>query len=103
LCPQQQKNSQYARDFQKPEAAGRIKPEMLVMWVKEPQAREAYLEAMQRSSIEGMLNCYKANFPREPYKADTSLPPVKCSVLMAAAVLVLRPCPVHQLDVGFMD
>jgi pimeloyl-ACP methyl ester carboxylesterase len=80
--PQQQKNSQYARDFQKPEAAGRIKPEMLVMWVKEPEARKTYLEAMQRSSIEGMLNYYKANYPREPYKADASLPPVKCPVLM---------------------
>jgi pimeloyl-ACP methyl ester carboxylesterase len=80
--PQQQKNSQYARDFQKPEAAGRIKPEMLVMWVKEPEARKTYLEAMQRSSIEGMLNYYKANYPREPYKSDVSLPPVKCSVMM---------------------
>ena len=80
--PEQQKNSEYARDFQKPEAAKLVKPEMLVLWVKEPEARKEYLEAMKRSSIEGMLNYYKANYPREPYKADAKLPPVKCPVLM---------------------
>src|SRR5437899_4734599 len=31
--PQQQKNSQYARDFQKPEAAAKLKPEFLALWV----------------------------------------------------------------------
>src|SRR5438034_573206 len=41
--PEQQKNSQYAREFQKPEAAGKIKPEFLVFWVKEPEARKYYL------------------------------------------------------------
>jgi len=40
------------------------------------------LEAMKQSSIEGMLNYYKANYPREPYEADTKMPPVKCPVLM---------------------
>jgi pimeloyl-ACP methyl ester carboxylesterase len=80
--PEQQKNSQYAREFQKPEAAKLIKPEMLVSWVKEPEARKEYLEAMKRSSIEGMLNYYKANYPKEPYKADAKLPPVKCPVLV---------------------
>jgi pimeloyl-ACP methyl ester carboxylesterase len=38
--PEQEKNSQYARDFQKPEAAKSIKPEALALWVKEPEARE---------------------------------------------------------------
>lgn len=80
--PEQRKNSQYARDFQKPDAASKVKPEMLVFWVKEPDARKEYLEAMKRSSMEGMLNYYKANYPREPYKAEALLPPVKCSVLM---------------------
>jgi pimeloyl-ACP methyl ester carboxylesterase len=80
--PQQQKNSQYARDFQKPDAADKLKPEMLVIWVKEADARKKYLEAFQQSSIEGMLNYYKANYPKEPYKDDREFPPVKCSVLM---------------------
>jgi pimeloyl-ACP methyl ester carboxylesterase len=80
--PQQQKNSQYARNFQKDGAAALLKPELLVLWVKEPEARAKYLEAMRRSSIEGMLNYYKANYPREPYKDDRQFPPVKCPVLM---------------------
>jgi pimeloyl-ACP methyl ester carboxylesterase len=80
--PQQRKNSQYARDLQKPEAADKLKPEMLVFWVKEADTRKKYLEALRRSSMEGMLNYYKANYPKEPYKDDTEFPPVKCPVLM---------------------
>jgi pimeloyl-ACP methyl ester carboxylesterase len=80
--PQQRKNSQYARDLQKPEAADKLKPEMLVFWVKEADARKKYLEALRRSSMEGMLNYYKANYPKEPYKDDAEFPPVKCPVLM---------------------
>jgi pimeloyl-ACP methyl ester carboxylesterase len=80
--PEQQKNSQYARDFQKPDAASKMKPEFLVFWVKEPEARKKYIEAFKRSSIEGMLNYYKANYPREPYKENNDFPPVKCPVLM---------------------
>jgi pimeloyl-ACP methyl ester carboxylesterase len=37
--PEQQKNSQYARNFQKPEAAANVKPEQLTFWVKDPEAR----------------------------------------------------------------
>ncbi len=82
--PQQQKNSQYARNFQQPDAASKVKPEMLAFWVKDPQAREKYIEAFKRSSIEGMLNYYKANYPREPYTYDEEqkYPPIKCPVLM---------------------
>ncbi len=80
--PEQQKNSAYARNFQKPDAAKEVKPELLVFWVKEPEARKKYLEALGRSSMEGMLNYYKANYPREPYKEGAALPAVKCPVLM---------------------
>src|SRR5262245_4586078 len=80
--PEQQKNSQYARDFQKPDAASKLKPEFLARWVKDPEARQKYIEAFQRSSLEGMLNYYKANYPREPYADTRDFPPVKCSVLM---------------------
>jgi pimeloyl-ACP methyl ester carboxylesterase len=80
--PEQQKNSEDARMFQQPEAASKVKPEMLVFWVKEADARKKYLEAFRRSSIEGMLNYYKANYPRAPYKLDRELPPIKCPVLM---------------------
>lgn len=80
--PEQQKNSQYARTFQQPGAAAAIRPEFLALWVKEADDRKVYVEALKRSSMEGMLNYYKANYPREPYKADQEFPPVKCSVLM---------------------
>jgi pimeloyl-ACP methyl ester carboxylesterase len=80
--PQQQANSQYAREFQKEDAAKHVTVDRLVTWVKEPEAREKYKEALGRSSMEGMLNYYKANYPRPPYKSDRQLPPVKCRVLM---------------------
>jgi epoxide hydrolase 4 len=80
--PQQRKNSQYARNFQKEDAAKNVSSEMLVRWVEEPEARAKYLEAMRRSSMEGMLNYYKANYPREPYKDERKFPPIKCPVLM---------------------
>ena len=80
--PEQRKNSQYARDFQKPGAEKLLRPELLVVWVKEADARAKYLEAMGRSSMAGMLNYYKANYPREPYKDDREFPPVRCPVLM---------------------
>ncbi len=82
--PAQQKASQYARDFQKPDAAAKIKPEMLAFWVKDAEARKVYVEAFGRSSVEGMLNYYKANYPLEPYRERPAgdFPPVKCPVLM---------------------
>ena len=81
--PEQQKNSQYARNFQQPDAAKQVLPGMLAFWVKDAEARKKYVEAFNRSSIEGMLNYYKANYPREPYtEAIGDLPPVKCPVLM---------------------
>ena len=82
--PAQRKASQYARDFQEPDAASRIKPEMLAFWVKDAEARKVYVEAFQRSSVEAMLNYYKANYPREPYqeKPARDFPQVKCPVLM---------------------
>ncbi len=80
--PQQQKNSEYARLLQQPEAVKLMTPAVLAMWVKDPQDRKKYVEAFQRSSIEGMLNYYKANYPKAPYKDEQTYPPVKCPVLM---------------------
>jgi pimeloyl-ACP methyl ester carboxylesterase len=80
--PQQQKNSQYARNFQKEGAEKLLSAELLALWVKEPDARKHYVAAFKRSSLEGMLNYYRANYPKEPYKDDRTFPPVKCPVLM---------------------
>jgi pimeloyl-ACP methyl ester carboxylesterase len=79
---EQHKNSEYARNFQKPDAATKLKPEMLVIFHKDANVRKRYLEALGRSSMEGMLNYYKANYPRPPYTANRELPKVKCPVLM---------------------
>ncbi len=91
MNPNQQRNSQYARDFQRPDAAKRMSVDFLSMWVKDPAARKIYRAALKRSSMEGMLNYYKANYPRdaaeaaarsEPAKARESVPAVKCPVLL---------------------
>jgi pimeloyl-ACP methyl ester carboxylesterase len=79
--PEQRKNSQYARDFQKPGAYKLLTPEALTFWVKEPEAKQRYLAAFKASSLEAMLNYYQANYPREPY-ADVEFPKVKSPVLM---------------------
>ena len=81
--PQQQKNSQYARNFQQPDAHTRLKAEQLAGWVKDPEAKKKYVEAFNRSDFEAMLNYYKRNYPREPYVEDTSpVIKVKAPVLM---------------------
>ncbi len=89
--PNQQRNSQYARDFQRPDAAKRMSVDFLSMWIKDPAARKIYRAALKRSSMEGMLNYYKANYPRnaaeaamrsDPSKAKEAVPAVKCPVLL---------------------
>lgn len=81
--PQQQQNSQYARNFQKPDAHLQLTPERLAFWVKDTKVREKYIEAFGRSDLEAMLNYYKRNYPREPYKEDASpVVKVKVPVLM---------------------
>jgi epoxide hydrolase 4 len=81
--PQQQKNSAYARNFQKEGAEKQLTAERLAGWVKDPKAKEKYIEAFRRSDFEAMLNYYKQNYPREPYKEDTSpVVKVKMPVLL---------------------
>lgn len=81
--PAQQKNSQYARNFQQPDAHTKIKAEQIAFWVKDPEAKKKYLEAFNRSDFEAMLNYYKRNYPREPYQENkTPMPKVQCPVLM---------------------
>ena len=72
--PDQQRNSQYARNFQKPGAHEKLSAEGLTSWVKGDAKRAKYIEAMKRSDFEAMLNYYKRNYPRPPYREDTSEP-----------------------------
>lgn len=76
---EQQKNSQYARNFQQPDAHTRLTAEGLAFWVKDPEAKKKYIEAFKRSDFEAMLNYYKRNYPREPYTEDKS-PVVKAKM-----------------------
>ena len=79
----QQKNSQYARNFQKEGAHNLLTSEGLAGWVTDSIAREKYIAAFNSSDFEAMLNYYKANYPREPYTEDDSpLIKVKCPVLL---------------------
>lgn len=84
---EQRKNSAYAREFQKPDAASKLTAEGLAGWVKDPAARARYVEAFRRSDFEAMLNYYKANYPRasetEAAPAPAKVfPKIKCPVLM---------------------
>jgi len=72
--PDQQRNSQYARNFQQPDAHEKLSAERLTRWVKGEAKRAKYVEAMKRSDFEAMLNYYKRNYPRPPYEEDTSEP-----------------------------
>ncbi|HEU4391599.1 MAG TPA: alpha/beta hydrolase [Blastocatellia bacterium] len=82
--PEQQKNSSYARNFQKEDAHKSLTAEALAGFVaRDAATRAKYVEAFKRSDFEAMLNYYKRNYPREPYTEDTSpVVKVKCPVLM---------------------
>ena len=85
---EQQKNSQYARDFQKPDAHKFLTPKGLAGWVTDKEAQKHYVAAFKRSSFEGMLNYYKANYPKTSGSNQassakpSSYPKIKCPVLM---------------------
>jgi pimeloyl-ACP methyl ester carboxylesterase len=77
--PQQQKNSQYARNFQMEGAHTKLTAEGISGWVKDPAAKAKYVEAFKKSDFEAMLAYYKRNYPREPYALDTT-PVVKAKM-----------------------
>ncbi len=86
--PEQVRQSQYARNFQNdPDIADNLTPEFLTGIVLgdggDPELRKMYLAAFGRSSISGMINYYKRNFPKEPYTEDnTEVVKVRSPVLI---------------------
>lgn len=81
--PEQQKNSQYARNFQDPEFYRQLSLERLGAWVGDPEARKRHLQAMQRSDPQAMLHYYQANYPAPPYVTPAAPPPqVKAPTLL---------------------
>lgn len=87
--PRQYQAAGYARQIQQLPPDGRtlihegvdieLTPELYAAGFQDEQPK--YLEALRRTSIEGMLNFYRANYPRPPY-TEGSYAPVKCPVLM---------------------
>jgi pimeloyl-ACP methyl ester carboxylesterase len=90
--PEQIKNSAYARTFQQgaPTDAAvffgqPMTPQTLSGWVRDPDARQRYVDAFGRSDFTAMLNYYKANYPTASGSALAplpNLPKVKAPVLM---------------------
>lgn len=83
--PQQKKNSEYAFNFQKPEAHKALSAQRLADWVKDSNARARYVEAFEQSDFEAMLNYYKANYPKPdapPPSGPPTFPKVKAPVLL---------------------
>jgi len=75
--PKQQENSAYARRFQQDGAHLQVTSEQLA-GIRQMSGgrdelsvdRERHLAALGRSDFEGMLNYYKANYPKPPYQED---------------------------------
>ena len=90
--PEQIKNSEYARTFQRltpkdPNVffGNPMTPQTLSGWVRDPAARKRYVEAFERSDFDAMLNYYKRNYPAESgaaLKAAPEPPKVKAPVLL---------------------
>lgn len=60
---EQQQNSAYARNFQKPGSENALTAEGLAGWVRDPVMKPKYIEAFKRSSFAAMMNYYRANYP----------------------------------------
>jgi pimeloyl-ACP methyl ester carboxylesterase len=85
MNPEQKKNSEYAFNFQKPDAHKLLTAERLAQWVADPAAKVRYIDAFKQSDFESMLNYYKANYPKpdaSPPPADVTFPKVKVPVLI---------------------
>ena len=77
--------SSYARNFQSPNSHERLTAEGLAMALSrgDSEIQSRYLEAFKKSSLDAMMNYYRANFPREPYTEGQflNLPKIKAPVL----------------------
>ena len=90
--PEQIKNSEYARNFQRKDPTdptvffGRpMTAQTMSGWVTDQAARKRYVEAFEKSDFEAMLNYYKRNYPRASgpdAPVLPELPKVKMPVLM---------------------
>jgi pimeloyl-ACP methyl ester carboxylesterase len=81
--PEQRANSQYARDFQHPDSHRSLNARALAGFVsRDEETRVKYVEAFENSSLNGMMNYYRQNYPREPYgDSFADMPNVSIPVL----------------------
>ena len=77
--PKQQEASAYARGFQQDGAESVVSKESLCAWVADSTTRELYLEALGRSDLSAMLNYYRRNFPKPPFR-ESAWPRTKVPV-----------------------
>ena len=54
--PEQQKNSQYARNPQEPNAHLQLTVKVLAEWVTAPDTKTLYIDAFEKTDFEAMLN-----------------------------------------------
>jgi len=82
--PEQQRNSAYARAFQKEGAHRRLDlDELAALVARDEETLAKYREAFALSDPEAMLHYYKQNYPRAPYVEDTrEFPKVQAPVLL---------------------
>jgi pimeloyl-ACP methyl ester carboxylesterase len=73
--PQQQQNSQYARNFQREGSETSLTAEGLANWVRDPAEKALYVEAFRRSSFAAMMNYYRANYPSGTNAPPANAPP----------------------------
>jgi pimeloyl-ACP methyl ester carboxylesterase len=83
--PRQQAASSYARAFQEEGSEATLTAESLCAWVGDGAERARHLEALHRSDFAAMLNYYRRNFPRPPYR-ESAWPRAK----VAAPVLMIH-------------
>jgi epoxide hydrolase 4 len=81
--PRQQENSSYARNFQRPDSHLDVDIPRLAQAASggDPTVHARYVEAFERSSVEGMMFYYRQNYPREPYRESGETPAVGVPVL----------------------
>ncbi len=82
--PQQRANSAYARNFQKPDSHENLSAAGLASMLAQGDAeiKAKYTEAFENSSLDAMMNYYRANFPREPYEGGFGdMPKIQAPVL----------------------
>ena len=97
----QRRNSQYAFNFQQPDAHKTLTAQGLAFWVRDPEAKKRYVAAFEQSDFEAMLNYYKANYPRPPEPAAEGTAPTTAGTGLAAPDMPNVRCPVlmfHGLD-----